>query len=341
MTPPRSSALLEVQELKTVVHGKAGGHAVDDVSFHVRRGETLGLVGESGSGKSLTALSVLRLNPRPATEIVSGRVLLDGVNVLDLDPRSLRRFWGNRMAIILQDPNTALNPVWPIGEQVAESIRLHRGLKRKAARWEAIEMLRLLQVADAEARFKAYPSELSGGMRQRAMAAAALASQPMLLVADEPTTALDVTVQAAFLRHLRKLQTDMELGILFITHDFGVVSSICDRVAVMYAGQLVEEADVSHILANPAHPYTQALVKSVPSVRHRSTRLISIPGDPPRLDARPSGCPFRPRCWLYEKLGRPEICRRERPTPSTVAGSRSVLCHFGDEATVERLNSDD
>jgi oligopeptide/dipeptide ABC transporter ATP-binding protein len=331
--PTDPSPLLSVAGLTTLVHTRTGAHpAVDNVSFTVARGETLGIVGESGSGKSLTALSVLRLNPTPATELRAGRVVLDGDDLTAASPRQLRRIRGAKVSIILQDPNTALNPVWTVGNQIGEALRLHRPGGARQRRADVVEALRLLRVSDPELRTRSYPHQLSGGMRQRAVGAIALACGPSLLIADEPTTALDVTIQAAFLQHLRHLQRTMNLGILFITHDFAVVAAICDRVGVMYAGELVEMGAVDDVRRRPVHPYTQALVRSVPDLHHRPDRLVAIPGKPPAVSDYPSGCRFHPRCWLYERRGRPGVCRGERPAWSGPGPGRGVACHFAAEA---------
>ena len=333
VAPSTQDEILSVRGLTTLVRTQSGLHpAVDDVSFSVQRAETLGIVGESGSGKSLTALSVLGLNPAPATQIVAGEVVLNGTDLIKASRRQLSEIRGQQVSIILQDPNTALNPVWTVGNQIGESLRRHRWASSKERAARVVDALRLLQVSDPEVRARAYPHQLSGGMRQRVVGAIALACEPSLLIADEPTTALDVTIQAALLGHLRELQHTMGLGILFITHDFGVVETICDRVAVMYAGEIVEMGSVQDVRRTPFHPYTQALVGSVPDIRSRATRLVSIPGTPPNVSEHPTGCRFHSRCWLYERLGRPETCRSEKPTWVGASREHGSACHFEDEA---------
>jgi len=310
--------ILSVEGLSTRLTAPQGtGMAVDGVSFALHRGETLGLVGESGSGKSMTALSILRLLPRPGADIIAGRVVFDGVDLVGLPQETLRAYRGRRISMILQDPLSALNPVLTIGEQIKEPLRRHQGLSGRALTERAIELLHLLKVPDADSRLSSYPHEFSGGMRQRVVGAIALACEPDVLIADEPTTSLDVTIQAQYLRLLRQLQRDHGLAILFITHDFGIVARMCDRVAVMYAGRIVETAETRELFGEPRHPYTRALLRSVPELAiDRSGRLPAIDGQPPSIFGRPPGCAFADRC--------PEVmavCRERAPDPVTVGGA--------------------
>ncbi|MHB8874274.1 MAG: ABC transporter ATP-binding protein [Myxococcaceae bacterium] len=288
--------LLEVQGLKTRFSTDEGEvAAVDDVSFQVAPGAVVGVVGESGCGKSVTALSVMRLVPEPG-RIVGGKVLLRGEDLLGLSEAKMRAVRGNRISMIFQEPMTSLNPVFTAGEQIAEAVRLHRGLDRAAARRRSIELLAQVGVAAPERRADAYPHELSGGMRQRVMIAMALACDPELLIADEPTTALDVTIQAQILDLLRRLQRERQMAVLLITHDLGVVAEACDEVVVMYAGRVVERAPVVTLFSRPAHPYTAGLLRSRPSLEGGGGRLEVIPGVVPSLTRLPPGCHFRARC---------------------------------------------
>src|SRR5207248_1534788 len=292
--------LLEVKSLKTYFPTRAGlVRAVDDVSFYIDRGELLGLVGESGCGKSMTALSIMRLIAPPG-KIVGGEILFDGRNLLKLSNREMRDMRGNDIAMIFQDPMTSLNPVFTVGEQIAEALRLHRGLSRKAARKAAVDAMREVAIPDPELRADDYPHQLSGGMRQRVMIAMALACDPKVLIADEPTTALDVTIQAQILELLNNLRKTRELGVLLITHDLGVVAEVADRVAVMYTGKIVEESPVDELFARPKHPYTEGLLRSVPKLTAaevaKAVRLETIEGTVPRPTALPPGCHFAPRC---------------------------------------------
>jgi peptide/nickel transport system ATP-binding protein len=305
--------VLDVKGLRTVFFTNSGlFRAVDDVSFSVRRGETLAIVGESGCGKSVTALSVMRLVPDPPGRIVSGSIMLEGTDLLSLDESEMRAIRGNRISMIFQEPMTSLNPVMRIGDQITEAVRLHRQMSRKEATAKAVEMLRLVKIPEPERRAQEYPHQLSGGMRQRAMIAMALACRPALLIADEPTTALDVTIQAQILALILELQKELGMGLVLITHDLGVVAQTAQRVVVMYAGRKVEEADVETLFASPRHPYTRGLMASIPSLPSLSTnadaRLVEIPGMVPSLTNLPKGCAFAPRCGLA--LAR---CREEYP----------------------------
>src|SRR5437588_2428186 len=292
--------LLEVKDLRTHFPTRAGlVRAVDGVSFHLDEGEFLGLVGESGCGKSMTALSIMRLIAPPG-KIVGGEILFDGRNLLKLSNREMRDVRGNDIAMIFQDPMTSLNPVFTLGEQIAEALRLHRGLSRKAARAAAIEAMREVSIPDPALRADDYPHQLSGGMRQRVMIAMALACDPKLLIADEPTTALDVTIQAQILDLLNQLRRTRELAVLLITHDLGVVAEVADQVAVMYTGKIVEESSVGELFARPKHPYTEGLLRSVPKLTvkdvAKAERLQTIEGVVPKPTKLPPGCHFEPRC---------------------------------------------
>jgi len=292
--------LLEVNDLKTHFPTRAGlVRAVDGVSFYLDRGELLGLVGESGCGKSMTALSVMRLIAPPG-KIAGGEILFDGKDLLKLSDAEMRKMRGDDIAMIFQDPMTSLNPVYTVGEQIAEALRLHRKMTRKQARQATIEAMREVAIPDPARRLDDYPHQLSGGMRQRVMIAMALACNPKLLIADEPTTALDVTIQAQILELLHDLRKQRELAVLLITHDLGVVAEVADRVAVMYTGRIVEESPVDELFARPKHPYTEGLLRSVPKLttEHvaRSERLETIEGVVPRPTDLPPGCHFAPRC---------------------------------------------
>jgi oligopeptide transport system ATP-binding protein len=294
MTAP----LLDVRDLCTYFKTDTGVvRAVDGVSFELAPGETLGLVGESGSGKSVTSLSILRLVQQPPGYYAGGSIILEGADLLKLSEDEMRRIRGDRVAMIFQDPMTSLNPFLTIGTQLCEVLELHKGMRNKEARQRSIDMLKRVGIGDPATRIDQYPHELSGGMRQRVMIAMALLCEPQLLIADEPTTALDVTIQAQILDLLRELKTSFKTSIILITHDLGVVAGMADRVAVMYAGRIVETAPTEELFAHPGHPYTQGLLKSVPRLDHeRSSALAPIPGAPPDMSALPAGCPFAPRC---------------------------------------------
>ena len=294
------SHLLEVKNLRTHFPTRAGlVRAVDDVSFYLDRGELLGLVGESGCGKSMTALSIMRLIAPPG-KIVGGEVLFDGKDLLKLSDAQMREMRGDDIAMIFQDPMTSLNPVFTVGEQIAEALRLHRKMSRKDARAATIEAMREVAIPDPARRLDDYPHQLSGGMRQRVMIAMALACNPKLLIADEPTTALDVTIQAQILELLNELRKQRELAVLLITHDLGVVAEVADRVAVMYTGRIVEESPVDELFARPKHPYTEGLLRSVPKLTGedviKKERLETIEGVVPSPTDLPPGCHFAPRC---------------------------------------------
>jgi peptide/nickel transport system ATP-binding protein len=323
--------VLRVEELQTYFSTKDGlGKAVDGLNLSIVAGQTVGLVGESGSGKSLTALSIVRLLP-PGARISGGRIIFHGRDLLTLREDEVRKYRGRHISMILQDPMSALNPVLTIGDQLSEPLRWHRHLGGRALTERAIELLRLLQIPDAEHRLGSYPHQFSGGMRQRATSAIALAPEPEVIIADEPTTSLDVTVQATFLRLLRDVQQLTGVGILFITHDFGVVARICDRVDVMYAGRIIESATTGSLFESSRHPYTRALLASVPDVRGAVTRPVPIEGQPPSIYDVPGGCAFHPRCWLRQSLGNPDRCEIERPMLRDVSSGHSVACHYFDE----------
>jgi peptide/nickel transport system ATP-binding protein len=269
---------------------------LQDVTFNVGAGETLGIVGESGSGKTVTSMAVMGLIPQPPGRITSGSIRLEGMDLLGLTSRQLEDVRGDRVSMIFQEPMTSLNPAYTVGDQIAETMRRHLGLSRSQSRKRAVEMLSRVHIPNAARRAKSYPHEFSGGMRQRVMIAMALCCEPTLLIADEPTTALDVTVQAQVLALIREIQADMGMSILFITHDLGVVADVCDRVVVMYAGQIVEGAPAVELFHHPSHPYTDGLLRSMPAMAARTGTLHSIDGHPPMVGAMPSGCRFHPRC---------------------------------------------
>jgi peptide/nickel transport system ATP-binding protein len=312
-----SDSVLAVEGLRTVFFTRQGVvTAVDDVSFALRRGETLAIVGESGCGKSMTALSVMRLIPEPPGRIVAGTVMLNGIDLLRLDHAAMRGVRGNEISMIFQEPMTSLNPVLTIGEQIGEALRLHQGLSRAAALARAVEMLALVKIPAAAQRAREYPHQLSGGMRQRAMIAMALACKPAVLIADEPTTALDVTIQAQILALILELQQAMGTAVILITHDLGVVAETAQRVIVMYAGRKVEEASVEALFAAPLHPYTSGLLASIPRLDPGddaddapAARLVEIPGMVPSLVDLPTGCAFAPRCPRADAR-----CREACPT---------------------------
>ena len=320
------NVILDVKNLKTVFFTNSGlFKAVDDVSFNVRRGETLAIVGESGCGKSVSALSIMRLVPDPPGKIVGGSVRLEGKDLLALDEEEMRGIRGNRMSMIFQEPMTSLNPVMRIGDQITEALRLHQNMTAKQAWARAEEMLRLVRIPEAERRAREYPHQLSGGMRQRAMIAMALACRPALLIADEPTTALDVTIQAQILALIVDLQKELGTGLILITHDLGVVAQTAQRVIVMYAGKKVEEASVGDLFADPRHPYTRGLMASMPAVislgAKTDVRLAEIPGMVPSLTNLPDGCAFAPRCPLAI-----ERCRQEYPPLQDFGGQHRAAC---------------
>lgn len=301
--------MLSVRNLSASFHTRAGiVRAVRNVSFDVAPGETLGIVGESGSGKSVTCYSMMGLIPTPPGRIESGSALLDGTDLFHCPEKTLRSIRGKRISMIFQDPMTSLNPYLTIGDQVAEPLIIHEGIGRREARTRALEQLALVGIPDAEQRMDAYPHQFSGGMRQRVMIAMALITRPEILIADEPTTALDVTVQKQVLDLIRKLQQDMGTSVILITHDLGVVRQYADRINVMYAGRIVESAPARELLEHPRHAYTRALMKSIPGLHAKGSPLYTIPGLPPNMMQEPCGCSFRPR----NTLGNPELCLTDR-----------------------------
>jgi oligopeptide/dipeptide ABC transporter ATP-binding protein len=316
--------LLRVRDLKTYFVTEQGGgtaRAVDGVSFDLYPGETLGLVGESGCGKTVTSLSLLRLVPEPPGHIRPGSLIeFEGRNLLALDASELRAIRGNQIAMIFQEPMTSLNPVFTVGDQIGEAAIIHQGLSRKAARARAVEMLRLVGMPDPEDRVDHYPHQLSGGMRQRVMIAMALVCHPKILIADEPTTALDVTIQAQILELLDRLQAELGMAVLLVTHDLGVVAGYADRVVVMYAGQVVETAPTTALFDRPLHPYTEGLMAAVPRIDVPAARLHAIPGQVPAATAWPGGCRFHPRCpYAWAKCAAEEPPLLDGGTPGHAA----------------------
>jgi len=326
-------ALLEIENLQTHFRTPDGvNRAVDGVSFTVEAGETVAIVGESGCGKSVTASSVLRLIPEPPGKI-KGSIRFEGVDLLKLDERAMRNIRGNQISMVFQEPMTSLNPVLTVGRQIGETLRLHQGLGREAAERRAVEMLRLVRIAEPERRAREYPHQLSGGMRQRVMIAIALACNPKLLIADEPTTALDVTIQAQILDLMSELKQRVGAAIILITHDLGVVAEIAERVLVMYAGRKVEEAPVGELFRSPRHPYTQGLLGALPklgsSLNEKATKLVEIPGAVPSLKQRIAGCVFASRCALAR-----DVCRHVPPALELKAPGHLAACHFASKAMV-------
>ena len=316
--------LLEVKDLKTYFFTHEGTvKAVDGINLKVNKGETLGLVGESGCGKSVTALSIMRLIPSPPGKIVGGKIHFEGKNLLELDEKEMRKIRGRKISMIFQEPMTSLDPMFTIGDEIAEVIKLHQGLNKDEARKKAIESLKIVGMPDPEKRINEYPHELSGGMRQRAMIAMALSCNPALLIADEPTTALDVTIQAQILRLIDELRKKFGTSVLLITHDLGVIAETCDNVAVMYAGHIVEHTDVNTLFHNPLHPYTKGLMKSIPRLDIDAERLEIIRGLVPNLLNMPPGCPFHPRCDFCS-----EICTKELPKLIEAEKNHLVRCHL-------------
>ena len=319
-----SVPILELDNLQVEFFTRAGAlRAVDGVSLSIAPGETLGLVGESGSGKSVTARAIMRLVATPPGRYAGGRILFEGHDLLALSEREMQKMRGSQLSMVFQDPMTFLNPVYTAGEQVAEAIRTHQGASRAEAKAQTIELFRTVGIPNAEDRFSAYPHELSGGLRQRVMISMALSSRPKLLIADEPTTALDVTIQAQILDLLRKLQQEFGMSILLITHDLGVVAEMCDKVAVMYAGRIVEEASIEPLFDNPGHPYTSGLLEAIPNAGRDGAPFRPIPGSPPDLGDLPPGCRFAPRCRY-----RQEICRSTPPPMVPIATGHEARCHF-------------
>jgi peptide/nickel transport system ATP-binding protein len=322
-----SSPELEIQNLKVSFSTPKGKLvAVNGLNFHLNPGETLALVGESGCGKTVSALSILRLLPEPPAEILSGKIIFDGKDILSLNPKSLQDLRGNSISMIFQDPMTSLNPVLTVGEQIAETLLRHTTMNRQEALKKSIDLLSRVELSSPKEKMNYYPHQLSGGMRQRVMIAMALACSPNILIADEPTTALDVLIQSQILELLDNLKKETNMSILIITHDLGVVTEIAQRVLVMYAGEIVESGPTQDILEKPFHPYSKGLIASVPKLgfkKEMGARLNEIPGNVPSLDKRPSGCPFHPRCsWAMEE------CKTQNPQLRQLDAHRQVSCHL-------------
>jgi oligopeptide/dipeptide ABC transporter ATP-binding protein len=317
-----SDIVLDVKDLHTYIFARWGVvKAVDGVSFAVREGETLGIVGESGSGKTMTSLSLLRLIPRPAARIIKGEIWLDGENLQEKSDQEMRQVRGRKIAMILQDPQTSLNPVFTIGNQLIEAIRIHYREASRALLRRAEQALRMVRVAAPAERLRNYPHQMSGGMKQRVVGAIGISCAPKVLIADEPTTALDVTIQLQYLKLLKEIQAETHMAMIFITHDFGIVARVCDQIAVMYAGRIVESGPVRDVFNHPSHPYTQALLASVPKMEEQVEWLASIEGQPPALHDLPAGCRFAPRCAYAD-----ERCHAVYPPAFTVGAGHTADC---------------
>jgi oligopeptide transport system ATP-binding protein len=323
--PNGALPVLDVQDLKTVFRTRAGEvHAVNDVSFSLKPGELLGVVGESGSGKSVTMMSLLGLLPSPPADVRRGTVTFEGQDLLKVSPETLRSVRGGKIGFIFQDPMTSLNPVYSVGMQIAEPLRKHMGMNKRQAAARSKELLELVGIPDAGRRLDDYPHQFSGGMRQRVMIAIALACDPQVLIADEPTTALDVTIQAQILELMQELRTKLGMAVIWITHDLGVIAGIADRVIVMYGGQIVEHAPVDELFSNPQHPYTRALLTTIPKiVGERAARLTVIEGQPPLMGGAPIACTFRDRCDVAF-----DRCARENPPRYDVGNGHDAACFF-------------
>ena len=335
--PDGAKPVLDVRGLKTIFRTRAGEiHAVNDVSFALHAGELLGVVGESGSGKSVTMMSLLGLLPMPPAEVRAGEVLLDGRDILHLPADALRRVRGAKVGFVFQDPMTSLNPVFTVGMQIMEPLKKHLGMTRRQAEDRAVELLDLVGIPDARARLYNFPHQFSGGMRQRVMIAIALACDPDVLIADEPTTALDVTIQAQILELIKDLRQKLGMAIIWITHDLGVIAGIADRVLVMYGGQVVEHAPVKDLFANPQHPYTRALLKTIPKISgDRETRLKVIEGQPPIMLGAPNACPFRARCEYRHDACDAANPARRAVDAAPVGQGHDVACHWHAPAAQE------
>jgi oligopeptide transport system ATP-binding protein len=330
----QNGKILSVRDLKTYFQTEDGVvKAVDGITFELEKGETLGIVGESGSGKSVTNLSIMRLIPEPPGKIVGGDVIFSGIDVRGLSIDEVRKIRGKRIAMIFQDPMTSLNPFLKISTQLMEVTRLHLGHTKQQAREHAIKMLKTVGIPDAENRVDSYPHEFSGGMRQRVMIAMAISCDPELLIADEPTTALDVTIQAQILELIKDLKSRMGTSVILITHDLGVVAGMTEKIIVMYAGKVFEQSPTRELFATPANPYTKGLLKSVPDPAHEQGKeLYQIPGLPPDVAHLPPGCPFAPRCERAQ-----DICREQFPPFVEVAANHRSLCHFAKEVYAESI----
>ena len=329
--PKSNGNLLSVKDLRVYFKTEDSVvKAVDGVSFEVKRGQTLGIVGESGSGKTVANLSIMRLISEPPGQIAGGAIEFNGRDILKMSPRELRDLRGCHIAMIFQDPMTSLNPFMRVSKQLMEVTQLHLGHTKEEARRHAVEMLEHVRIPDASERIDSYPHEFSGGMRQRVMIAMALSCKPQLLIADEPTTALDVTIQAQILNLIQKLKTETGTSVILITHDLGVIAGMTDYVTVMYAGKVFEQAPTPELFERPGNPYTRALLQSVPDPTSEQGKLFQIPGQPPDLANLPSGCPFAPRCRRVE-----EVCRREFPPFVRLTSNHFSLCHFAGEVYAE------
>jgi len=323
--PDGATPVLDVRNLKTVFSTRSGEvHAVNSVSFHLKPGELLGVVGESGSGKSVTMMSLLGLLPSPPAEVREGTVMLGDKDLLKIDAETMRKVRGGDVGFVFQDPMTSLNPVFTVGFQIMEPLREHMGMSKAQARDRAVELLEIVGIPDARRRLKDFPHQFSGGMRQRVMIAIALACNPKVLIADEPTTALDVTIQAQILELVKDLRQKLGMAIIWITHDLGVIAGIADRVMVMYGGQVVEQGPVRDLFADPAHPYTRALLKTMPKLHGtRDEKLRVIEGQPPMLGRQPTSCPFRDRCaHAFDR------CAQENPQRRPIGEGHDVACHW-------------
>ncbi len=319
-----SDNLLEINDLRTYFYTEDGVvKAIDGVDMYMKEGETLGVVGESGCGKSVTSLSVMRLIPEPPGKIVSGEILFNGEDLLEKSNAQMRKIRGNDISMIFQEPMTSLNPVYTVGDQIAEAIELHQKKKKKEAMNMAADMLRKVGIPLPEQRVHEYPHQLSGGMRQRVMIAMALSCNPKILIADEPTTALDVTIQAQILELMKELKDDLKTAIMLITHDLGVIAEVSERVVVMYAGKIVEHADVKTLFAKPLHPYTWGLLNSIPKLHEQKKRLMTIEGVVPDANAIPEGCSFNPRCDFSD-----EKCKKEEPGLEVADDGHDVRCWY-------------
>ena len=329
--PGPGGTLLQIENLCVEFHTLEGVHkAVRDVSYTVQEGESLGVVGESGSGKSVTALSIMRLVPNPPGKTTGGRILFGGRDLLALPQEEINHIRGNEISMIFQEPMTSLNPIHTCGKQIMEPLLLHKGVSKAEAHEKALEMMRLVGIPIPEQRMKEYPHQLSGGMRQRVMIAMSLVCEPRLLIADEPTTALDVTIQAQILELMKRLRGELNSSIIMITHDLGVIAEMCDRVVVMYAGQVVEISGIHDLFSHPCHPYSEGLLRSIPTISKEKKKLFSIEGTVPSPFAMPPGCSFAPRC-RYAK----DICHRECPALQDLGGGRAVRCWFWQETGKE------
>jgi oligopeptide/dipeptide ABC transporter ATP-binding protein len=316
------SKLLEVKDLKMYIKVRRGVvKAVDGISFSVDAGEAFGIVGESGCGKTMTSLSLLKLQPHPAGQIIGGEIILDGEDLVQKNEAEMRKVRGRKLSMILQDPLTSLNPAYSIGNQVAEAVIIHQHLKGKPLWEKVIQALRLVKIPAAERRLRDFPHQMSGGMRQRVTGAIALSTEPLLLIADEPTTSLDVTIQAQYMELLKEIQVKSKVGMIFITHDFGIIAEMCENVAVMYAGRIVEKASTRDLFNNPLHPYTKALIGCLPKLEARWQKLDTIPGQPPDLSKLPVGCRFADRC--PEVM---DVCTQGYPEETVVEGNHNVSC---------------